>query len=170
MFYKPNFCCSCGEKIERAKWTLFTSRRFCGVCETEHKGIDYLPRAAVALAALITVLGAASYLRSGHPAGDSSGAAKGRARFAAGVVDSTKTAALQQPQPANEKVASVTPASQAPTAVTNSLQRQTPQKTSTEAVYFCGALTKKGTACTRRVKTKGRCWQHQGQPTAAQLR
>ncbi|MFL6469071.1 MAG: DUF5763 domain-containing protein [Pyrinomonadaceae bacterium] len=32
--------------------------------------------------------------------------------------------------------------------------------TSDETVYFCGAITKKGTPCTRRVKTKGFCWQH----------
>jgi hypothetical protein len=30
--------------------------------------------------------------------------------------------------------------------------------------YFCGAVTKKGTPCSRRVKAPGRCWQHAGQP------
>jgi hypothetical protein len=33
-----------------------------------------------------------------------------------------------------------------------------------EKVYFCGAQTKKGTLCSRRVKNGGRCWQHEGQP------
>ena len=33
-----------------------------------------------------------------------------------------------------------------------------------EPVHFCGAQTKKGTPCTRRVKNSGRCWQHIGQP------
>jgi hypothetical protein len=37
---------------------------------------------------------------------------------------------------------------------------------SDEPVYFCGAMTKKGKPCSRRVKTKGRCWQHVGQPSA----
>jgi len=32
-----------------------------------------------------------------------------------------------------------------------------------EKVYFCGAPTKKGTMCSRRVKNGGRCWQHEGQ-------
>jgi len=32
-----------------------------------------------------------------------------------------------------------------------------------ETVYFCGAPTKKGTPCSRRVRGGGRCWQHQGQ-------
>ena len=38
------------------------------------------------------------------------------------------------------------------------------QNAASETVYFCGAQTKKGTPCTRRVKGGGRCWQHQGQP------
>ncbi len=33
-----------------------------------------------------------------------------------------------------------------------------------ETTYFCGAQTKKGTPCSRRVKSGGRCWQHVGQP------
>ncbi|HEX9961513.1 MAG TPA: hypothetical protein VGB00_11305, partial [Pyrinomonadaceae bacterium] len=37
------------------------------------------------------------------------------------------------------------------------------QNPATEAVYFCGAPTKKGTPCSRRVKGGGRCWQHAGQ-------
>jgi hypothetical protein len=35
------------------------------------------------------------------------------------------------------------------------------KRTSDEPVFYCGAITKKGTPCTRRVKTKGTfCWQH----------
>lgn len=33
-----------------------------------------------------------------------------------------------------------------------------------EAQYFCGAQTKKGTPCSRRVKGNVRCYQHQGMP------
>jgi hypothetical protein len=40
-------------------------------------------------------------------------------------------------------------------------QPQSPKGTATEPVYYCGAMTKKGTPCTRRVKIKGTfCWQH----------
>ena len=31
-----------------------------------------------------------------------------------------------------------------------------------EAVYICGARTKKGTPCSRRVHQPARCWQHKG--------
>ena len=51
----------------------------------------------------------------------------------------------------------------------NSVQRRIPQNSSTETVYFCGAMTKKGTSCTRRVRVKGRCWQHTGQPVASEV-
>lgn len=34
----------------------------------------------------------------------------------------------------------------------------------TEDVYLCGARTKKGTPCSRRVHGPVRCWQHKGMP------
>jgi hypothetical protein len=33
-----------------------------------------------------------------------------------------------------------------------------------EIVSICGARTKKGTPCSRRVRGTGRCWQHRGKP------
>ncbi len=33
-----------------------------------------------------------------------------------------------------------------------------------EEVYVCGARTKKGKPCSRRVHAPGRCWQHKGVP------
>jgi hypothetical protein len=33
-----------------------------------------------------------------------------------------------------------------------------------EMVSICGARTKKGTPCSRRVRGTGRCWQHRGMP------
>jgi hypothetical protein len=33
-----------------------------------------------------------------------------------------------------------------------------------EVVYICGARTKKGTPCQRRVRGPFRCWQHRGKP------
>lgn len=173
MLYRPNFCCNCGEKIERADWSIFTSRRFCGVCETEYKGADYLPRVAAGAAALVIVLGIASYFRSGHarppaPAVD----APPRQRM---VMSSDALKPIEKPTPDLPLNSSMPPAgpaqsSQSPAPAVNSLQRQNSRKTSTESVYYCGALTRKGTPCTRRVKTNGRCWQHQGQPSAAEFR
>jgi hypothetical protein len=33
-----------------------------------------------------------------------------------------------------------------------------------EVISICGARTKKGTPCSRRVRGTGRCWQHKGLP------
>jgi len=39
----------------------------------------------------------------------------------------------------------------------------------TEDVYLCGARTKKGTPCSRRVHGPVRCWQHKGLPAMLPL-
>lgn len=39
----------------------------------------------------------------------------------------------------------------------------------TEQIYICGARTKKGTPCSRRVHGPVRCWQHKGSTTMVPL-
>jgi hypothetical protein len=176
MLYKPNFCCNCGEKIERKDWTVFTSRRFCGVCETEFKGVDYLPRAVTALAAITLLVGAAGLFRSDRKLPASAGIdMTQQRRFVSTNKTPDQNLAISTDEGKTNKLLQNTPQQNIPTSQAipdaNSLQRQPAQKTSTEAVYFCGALTKKGTPCTRRVKTKGaRCFQHVGQPSAVDLK
>src|SRR4051812_38655598 len=69
MFFRPNYCANCGEKVERAEWGPLTSRRFCVVCESELKGHDLIPRAIVILGLLVGVLGVGAYMRSGEISG-----------------------------------------------------------------------------------------------------
>jgi hypothetical protein len=66
MFYRPKFCCECGEKIERVEWKLWTSRRFCEFCETEYKGHDLGIRAIVAGGAVLGIFGFSTYLGLGR--------------------------------------------------------------------------------------------------------
>jgi hypothetical protein len=51
-------------------------------------------------------------------------------------------------------------------ATANSENPRTKPQTSTteEVVYICGARTKKGKPCSRRVHGPVRCWQHKGMP------
>ena len=167
MLYRPNYCCHCGEKIDRPTWTPLTSRRFCEFCEIEQKQHDLLPRAVLVLAVLIGSAGLVSYFgRSGNT--DSSVSrplsqsrdVRSPKRNDDPAGNQAESAPVNQGRPltANTK-----------TFAANSEQRPTPQNSSTEAVYFCGAVTKKGTPCTRRVRTRSRCWQHAGQelPNAA---
>lgn len=153
MFFQPNFCANCGEKIERADWGILTSRRFCPLCESEFKGYELIPRAIVGLGILAAVFGFGSYLRSG-------------------AADDRRVARVQQPavaQPAEPSTRSSGSANS--TAVPRSLAalpvtpQESPSKVEVqESAYFCGAETKKGTPCSRRVRGNVRCFQHAGMP------
>ena len=162
MLYRPHFCCHCGEKITRAKWTPLTSRRFCDFCSVEQKQHDLLPRAAAVLLLVFGAAGITSYLGGGKSVERSANltAAKPRAPSSeANNVSVTTNQNTSTPAP-------IAPTANAGNSAVNTLQREPIRNSSTEPVYYCGALTKKGTPCTRRVKTPGRCWQHLGQPSA----
>ncbi|MEP6789194.1 MAG: hypothetical protein ABJB40_12225 [Acidobacteriota bacterium] len=165
MVFRPSFCANCGEKIERAEWGILTSRRFCQVCEAEFKGQDLIPRVIVGLGVFACVLGFGSYLRSGTAA-ETRGLAQPR-KFAEQALspqlstansgnrppENVNAANLRQPEQIN--AASTTNALVSPPAAK-------PKVESAEPMYYCGAETKKGTPCSRRVKGYVRCYQHQG--------
>jgi len=50
-------------------------------------------------------------------------------------------------------------------AATPAEQQTQPPATLADDVYICGARTKKGTPCSRRVHGPVRCWQHKGLPS-----
>ncbi|MEP7148407.1 MAG: hypothetical protein ABI857_05945 [Acidobacteriota bacterium] len=164
MFYHPHFCCHCGEKIVRAKWTPLTSRRFCEFCAIEQKQHDLIPRAAAVIILLFGAAGLTAYFGGG-----SSSREPVAAKIRQSKNESVPTPGL--PHPPGSTRASVSPPlvanagsplSEAPAS--NTKQRVGQPNSSTGPVYYCGAMTKKGTPCTRRVKLPGRCWQHPGQP------
>ena len=154
MLYKPNFCCNCGEKIERMEWNLLTSRRFCPSCSTELKRHDILPRASVAAGGLALMFGFGSLWAGSEAA---------------------PAAAIGQPvgiRTAGPSAADVQPVIEAQPVTAEPNQARVaepaaPAESRNSPTYFCGALTKKGTPCSRKVKTKGvRCFQHEGRPEA----
>lgn len=157
MLYKPNYCCNCGEKIERVEWNLLTSRRFCPACAVEHRRFDFLPRASVAVGALALMFGIGS-LWSGSAAKPTDVPQPVGIRSALPSTEGGKPAAaapvvVQQPSQASAVLPSEVDAPETK-----------PQSTT---AYFCGALTKKGTPCSRKVKAKAtRCFQHEGRPEA----
>jgi hypothetical protein len=163
MLYRPNFCCHCGEKVARARWLLWTSRRFCEFCQVEQMQHELLPKAGVLLALLIGAAGMVSYLGSNRISRATDPATNSPGQFRQ----------LKEPTIAREKSKDdVTEVLQPPPAnapEATKLQRAARPEPSTEPVYYCGALTRKGTPCTRRLRTKGRCWQHIGQPSVEDL-
>lgn len=162
VLYQPKFCCNCGEKIDRVDWRPWTSRRFCDVCETEQKHYDLLPRVLVGVGLVAGLWGIAVYMQAPPQVAPKNSPPSSARKIAVPAGREEKApevfanAAVQKtPAPAR--------------AVPSNSSAPAPGFSAAEAVYFCGAMTKKGTACSRRVKMPGRCWQHQGQPGAAEM-
>jgi hypothetical protein len=151
--YRPKFCCECGERVARARWRVWTSRRFCSACARRLRRVrlarPFALCAAVACACFL--LGRAS--KPSAPA----------AVFERGALDLTR---LPSPDAARARDARqggpIAPKPE-PAYGPDGTANERPTDPS-EVVYICGARTKKGTPCQRRVRAPGRCWQHKGKP------
>lgn len=168
MLYKPTFCCECGNKIERTNWKFWTSRRFCENCEADFRKEEWLPTAVLSLIALVGGLfGFGSYLKtpekpltltSNRTASVSADKAQNKNTLNNANANSAK---IVQPISVNSnQIAVIKSVPVAP----NLIKAADLQNTAEDPVYFCGAQTKKGMPCSRKVKGGGRCWQHTGQP------
>ncbi len=143
--YKPNFCAECGAKLLRLRWHFWTSRRFCNGCARRLRTARFIP-ALLATLALIT----AGYLA-------------GRARRPVSpplVINRRADSPLDDGETGRSTFRAATTES-GPNP--NEAQTLSPA-IAEEVVYLCGARTKKGTPCSRRVHAPVRCWQHKGMP------
>ncbi len=165
MLFRPSYCANCGEKIERSEWHLWTSRRFCELCETEFKGVELIPKVVVALGLVGIVLGISGYIGGGSRVQQPM-VARQVAGSATPVGQRVNSAAV--PQVGNSEPVRPANATSAPISAlaTNQAPRPAPvEKAAAEGpIYFCGAQTKKGTPCSRKVKGNVRCFQHTGMP------
>ena len=147
--YRPNFCCECGNKIVRLRWFVWTSRRFCDTCFRTLARAHWL-RPTITLTALILigVLIGRGCRRVPPPLIiERTGNATSNATSATGPNMSGQNATSAGTQ-------SSTGASQTTSDVSS--------PNATDQLYTCGARTKKGTPCSRRVRGPIRCWQHKG--------
>jgi len=167
VLYQPKFCCNCGEKIDRVVWKPWTSRRFCDVCEIEQKYFDLLPRVVVAVGLLIGLFGISGYMRKSATT-DVTPKLKQQATVkmnavsnAAAQHDAARNVAVNSNSIMPDKMVSNS------TPLSASGSKRAERVSEPPALYFCGAITKKGTPCSRRVKSPGRCWQHIGQPESS---
>jgi hypothetical protein len=162
MFYRPNFCCNCGEKIERVDWPLFASRKFCDLCETEFRVKDLGAKILTAVGIVIATASISSIFKA--PQDGMKTATSEPVAFSSAIrkQPDTNFNTTQAPQVQSQTGANAnTSTAIQPVRPVGS----EPATKSSDAVYYCGAETKKGTACSRRVKRAGeRCWQHQGMP------
>jgi hypothetical protein len=133
--YTPNFCCQCGNKLIRLRWYFWTSRRFCNACARRFRRQRFVPLLLSSLALL------------------TSGYLLGRTRQAAApplIIERREDSPLND-SPSESSTATNPNA----TSAANTIEAD---------IYICGARTKKGTPCSRRVHGPVRCWQHKGMP------
>jgi hypothetical protein len=144
--YRPNFCAECGSKLLRLRWHLWTSRKFCERCARRLRRAR-LTRVLLASLALMSV-----------------GYVVGRVRRPANpplVIE------RRSDSPLNDNAEPGKPNSSSPpvqTGLNPGATQNSPPASPEELVYTCGARTKKGTPCSRRVHGPVRCWQHKGMP------
>jgi hypothetical protein len=163
MLYRPKYCCNCSEKIERVDWNLLTSRRFCDVCAIENKRYDHLPRIAVGVGVLSLMFGLGTLFggsaNSGQPV-ESLNASPVHLK-------TERSAERQAGQARAENPPVAAPATNSGSRSPDPSQAVHSNRSPQETVNYCGALTKKGTPCSRKVKAAGlRCFQHEGKPSA----
>jgi hypothetical protein len=139
--YKPNFCCECGEPVPGTRRRVWASRRFCRTCAPRFRRAGL--KVALLLATLLFLPGflLGRLLRPPSPP-------LIMERGAQSLAPLPTAPAPAKPQP-----------TYGPDGTAN--ERPTEPE---EVVYICGARTKKGTPCQRRVRGPGRCWQHRGRP------
>jgi len=168
MLFRPKFCANCGIKIERSEWRPWTSRRFCQVCETEFKGQDLIIRVLVGACLVIGIVGVGGYF--GRGVAQRSAMPDQAKRFVdAPPPQSTPVVAANaegnsRPQPNSTTRAATNvevDSSNSPRRASNAIDHSSAEG---EVKYFCGAQTKKGTPCSRKVKGNIRCYQHEGLP------
>lgn len=142
--YRPNFCAQCGTKVLRLRWHFWHSRRFCNDCARKLRKLRFGRPLLLGLALIV------------------SGYVAGRSRR---PPPPPLTIERRADSPLSDKPAPRL-SSLAPAAESNLRKHGDPNSSTTveEDVYICGARTKKGTPCSRRVQSPRRCWQHKGMP------
>ncbi|MEP6903475.1 MAG: hypothetical protein ABJA66_17240 [Actinomycetota bacterium] len=130
-----------------------------------------LPKLFVGLMAIVGIFGIGSYWRSGEKplnvstkqlTANSPGASKNSTNQPAPI---NTNSSVQPVTPSGNVQSNKQFAPQSANLTTKPPAKQTEPAplSAEETVYYCGAMTKKGTLCSRRVKGGGRCWQHKGQ-------
>ena len=143
--YRPNFCCECGNKIVRLRWFVWTNRRFCDKCSRA-----FARSYGLRLSLIIFVFFFAAVLL-----GRGCRRAPPPLIIERSVNSGAISAAVSGSNPGATSASNASSASVTP---------NTPHPSPAPPVdlYTCGARTKKGTPCSRRVHGPVRCWQHKG--------
>jgi hypothetical protein len=156
--YQPNFCSECGQRIERGHWHFWHSRKFCPDCAPRFRRPQML----------WLLMASAALFGLGLAAGRST-----RPKTPPLIIQRSQLATSNTPELTDRKDSPETESKAVPDSSSASSPAEgygldgtvAERPTSPdEVVSICGARTKKGTPCQRRVRGTGRCWQHRGMP------
>lgn len=137
--YRPNFCVECGERLTSHGWRRWLSSRFCSECVQRIGRGHWLKPIAVIVLIAASGFAAGRFLRPPPPPLIIQRAANSPLWDLS--LDGARTTSRKE-NPAG------------PGSMTSSVD---------EPGYICGARTRKGTPCHRRVHVPGeRCFQHKG--------
>ncbi len=152
--YKPNFCSDCGTRIERSRWRVWTSRRFCADCAPRFRNAQILSPLLAGTILFVVGLVIGRAVRTAPPPL---------------IVERGQLAEVAAPpakdgeRPAGAETKTSTANNGEPNYGPDGTATERPTEPD-EVVSICGARTQKGTPCQRRVRGTGRCWQHRGMP------
>ncbi len=149
--YRPNFCAECGERLTRKGWRALIRARFCGDCVRRLGRNGWVKAIATISIVAVSAFAVGRYLRPQAP--------PLLIQRAANSPLSDMPVNLKDAARAANHRDSIKPNAGA----LNSLPAD-------DNAYICGARTKKGTPCHRRVHAAGeRCFQHKGMPAMLPL-
>jgi len=141
--HRANFCAECGERLTFNGWRGWLRRSVCEHCARRLGGLTAYRSLVVILLIGLGAFAFGRYLRPAPPPL---------------IIERAANSPLFGAP--NEQ-----PASPANRAQSNQLA-----SVSNDEVYICGARTKKGAPCRRRVHAAGeRCFQHKGMPAMVAL-
>lgn len=172
MFIKPDYCVKCGQKVDRINWKPWTSSHFCEVCEYDFKIHEWIPKIIGLCCLIFGFWGIGkTFLTEEKPLNLTSRqlvetSADNRKTVKKDVNSSVNSAEAANSNAVNTKKAEENrgQSSLNPNQIAQTQQPKSVKQTSEEeTTFYCGAETKKGTPCSRKVKGGGRCWQHKGQ-------
>jgi len=148
---RPNFCAECGERLTRRGWRALIRARFCADCSRRLGGSGWVKPIATISIVAVSAFAVGRYLRPQAP-------------------------------PLLIQRAANSPLSDMPVNLNDSARASNHRDwikpnagnlnplTADDQAYICGARTKKGTPCHRRVHAAGeRCFQHKGLPSLLPL-
>ena len=145
---RPNFCAECGERLARRGWRGWTSTRFCSECARRLGRTGRLKPIAIISIVAVSAFSLGRYLRPPAPP-------------------------LLIQRAANSPLSDLPVDLNDTTRMTNRLNSKNPGTmvaNNDDPGFICGARTKKGTPCHRRVHVAGeRCFQHKGMPAILPL-